>query len=46
MPAGLLAAVAGKAPLVVTAHGRDVRNVGAIRGVGTATRATVAAPRP
>ena len=41
MPSGLLAAVAGKAPLVVTAHGRDVRNVGAIRGVGTATRATV-----
>ena len=40
-PPGLLAAVAGKAPLVVTAHGRDVRNVGAIRGVGTATRATV-----
>ena len=33
--------MAGKAPLVVTAHGRDVRNVGAIRGVGTATRATV-----
>jgi glycosyltransferase involved in cell wall biosynthesis len=41
VPSGLLAAVAGKAPLVVTAHGRDVRNVGAIRGVGTATRATV-----
>jgi glycosyltransferase involved in cell wall biosynthesis len=41
VPSGLLAAVAGKAPLVVTAHGRDVRNVGTIRGVGTATRATV-----
>jgi len=41
VPSGLLAALAGKAPLVVTAHGRDVRNVGAIRGVGTATRATV-----
>ena len=41
VPSGLLAAVAGKAPLVVTAHGRDVRNVGVIRGVGTATRATV-----
>jgi glycosyltransferase involved in cell wall biosynthesis len=41
VPSGLLAAVAGRAPLVVTAHGRDVRNVGAIRGVGTATRATV-----
>jgi glycosyltransferase involved in cell wall biosynthesis len=41
VPSGLFAAVAGKAPLVVTAHGRDVRNVGTIRGVGTATRATV-----
>jgi len=41
VPSGLLAAVAGKAPLVVTAHGRDVRNVGTMRGVGTATRATV-----
>jgi glycosyltransferase involved in cell wall biosynthesis len=41
VPSGLLAAVAGKAPLVVTAHGRDVRNVGAIRGIATATRATV-----
>jgi glycosyltransferase involved in cell wall biosynthesis len=41
VPSGLLAAVAGKAPLVVTAHGRDVRNIGAIRGVATATRATV-----
>jgi glycosyltransferase involved in cell wall biosynthesis len=41
VPSGLLAALAGKAPLVVTAHGRDVRNVGAIRGVGTVTRATV-----
>ena len=41
VPSGLLAALAGKAPLVVTAHGRDVRNIGAIRGVGTATRATV-----
>lgn len=41
VPSGLLAALAGRAPLVVTAHGRDVRNVGAIRGVGTATRATV-----
>ena len=41
VPSGLLAAVAGRAPLVVTAHGRDVRNVGTMRGVGTATRATV-----
>src|SRR3954468_3449101 len=41
VPSGLLAAVAGRAPLVVTAHGRDVRNVGSIRGGATATRATV-----
>src|SRR3954447_20473743 len=41
VPSGLLAAVAGQAPLVATAHGRDVRNVGAIRGVATATKATV-----
>jgi glycosyltransferase involved in cell wall biosynthesis len=37
----LIAAVAGRAPLIVTAHGRDVRNIGAIRGVGTATRLVV-----
>ena len=34
-PAGLIAARV-EAPLVVTAHGRDVRNVGAIRGVARA----------
>jgi glycosyltransferase involved in cell wall biosynthesis len=42
-PAGALAAlasIAGLAPLVVTAHGRDVRNIGAIPGVWQATRAT------
>ena len=41
-PAGALAALAslaGMAPLVVTAHGRDVRNIGAIPGVWQATRA-------
>ena len=27
-PTGLIGAIAGRAPLVVTAHGRDVRNVG------------------
>src|SRR5439155_14181276 len=32
VPAGLIAAVAGCAPLVVTAHGLEVRNVGAIPG--------------
>jgi glycosyltransferase involved in cell wall biosynthesis len=41
VPAGLIAAVAGRAPLVVTAHGRDVRNIGAIPGVATATRLVV-----
>ena len=33
VPSGLIAALGGRAPLVVTAHGRDVRNIGAIRGV-------------
>jgi glycosyltransferase involved in cell wall biosynthesis len=41
VPSGLIAAVAGRAPLVVTAHGRDVRNIGAIPGVGAATRLVV-----
>jgi glycosyltransferase involved in cell wall biosynthesis len=43
-PAGGAAALAARvsgARLVLTAHGRDVRNIGAIRGVGTATRAAV-----
>jgi glycosyltransferase involved in cell wall biosynthesis len=38
VPAGLAAALASRAPLVVTAHGRDVRNIGAIPGVAAATR--------
>jgi glycosyltransferase involved in cell wall biosynthesis len=37
VPTGLIAALAGRAPLVVTAHGRDVRNVGTIPGVRAAT---------
>jgi glycosyltransferase involved in cell wall biosynthesis len=41
VPTGLLAAFASRAPLVVTAHGRDVRNVGAIPGVAAATRLVV-----
>jgi glycosyltransferase involved in cell wall biosynthesis len=41
VPAGLLGALASRAPLVVTAHGRDVRNVGAIPGVAAATRLVV-----
>jgi glycosyltransferase involved in cell wall biosynthesis len=44
-PAGVaaaLAARAAKAPLVVTAHGQDVRNVGSRRGVARATRFALA----
>src|SRR6266542_994648 len=37
VPSGLVAALASRAPLVLTAHGRDVRNIGAIPGVGVAT---------
>lgn len=40
-PAGLFAALAGRAPLVVTAHGQDVRNAQASGAVRAATRATV-----
>jgi len=36
--AGVFAARAARAPLVVMAHGQDVANVGAIRGVRAATR--------
>jgi glycosyltransferase involved in cell wall biosynthesis len=39
--AGALAARLSGARLVVTAHGRDVRNVGAIPGVAAATRGVV-----
>jgi glycosyltransferase involved in cell wall biosynthesis len=41
VPAGAAAALAatlGRRPLVVTAHGRDVRNVGTVRGVAALTR--------
>ena len=44
VPAGAVAvaaSLAARVPLVVTAHGRDVRNVGTVRGVGAATRAVV-----
>src|SRR6202008_2886185 len=37
VPAGLIAALSSRAPLVVTAHGRDVRNIGAIAGIAAAT---------
>jgi len=43
-PAGAAAALAARAAgarLVVTAHGRDVRNIGSIPGVAEATRAVV-----
>ncbi|HET8606883.1 MAG TPA: glycosyltransferase, partial [Gaiellaceae bacterium] len=41
VPSGLVGALAGRAPLVVTAHGRDVRNVGSLPGVAAATRLVV-----
>src|SRR5438105_6496426 len=41
VPSGLIAALGAKAPLVVTAHGRDVRNVGLLPGIGAATRLVV-----
>jgi glycosyltransferase involved in cell wall biosynthesis len=37
VPAGLVAALVSRAPLVVTAHGQDVRNVGSVPGVRAAT---------
>ena len=41
VPAGLVAALASRAPLVVTAHGQDVGNVGSIPGARAATRYVV-----
>jgi glycosyltransferase involved in cell wall biosynthesis len=41
VPAGLIAALGTRAPLVVTAHGRDVRNVGWRPGLAAATRLVV-----
>ncbi len=38
VPAGLWGTLFGRAPLVVTAHGQDVANIGAIPGVRAATR--------
>jgi glycosyltransferase involved in cell wall biosynthesis len=38
VPTGLIAALEGRAPLVVTAHGQDVANVGSIPGIRPATR--------
>jgi glycosyltransferase involved in cell wall biosynthesis len=42
VPAGFIAALASRTPLVVTAHGRDVRNIGTIPGIAALTRRTVA----
>ena len=39
VPTGLLASLASRAPLVVTAHGQDVANVGAVPGVAAVTGA-------
>jgi glycosyltransferase involved in cell wall biosynthesis len=41
VPSGLIAALGTRAPLVVTAHGRDVRNIGALPGVAAATALVV-----
>jgi glycosyltransferase involved in cell wall biosynthesis len=41
VPAGLAAALSTRAPLVVTAHGQDVANIGEKLGVSAATRHVV-----
>jgi glycosyltransferase involved in cell wall biosynthesis len=41
VPSGLAAALSSRAPLVVTAHGQDVRNIGDIPGATLATRFVV-----
>src|SRR5205823_9226851 len=41
VPSGLIAALGSRAPLVVTAHGRDVRNIGSFPGIGAATALVV-----
>ena len=41
VPPGLIASFTSRAPLVVTAHGRDVRNVAEIPGIRFLTRLTV-----
>jgi glycosyltransferase involved in cell wall biosynthesis len=41
VPTGLLAGLATRAPLVVTAHGQDVANIGERAGVAAATRLVV-----
>jgi glycosyltransferase involved in cell wall biosynthesis len=41
VPSGLIGALCSKAPLVVTAHGQDVRNIGAVPGLRTLTARTL-----
>jgi glycosyltransferase involved in cell wall biosynthesis len=41
VPTGLLAGLSSRAPLVVTAHGQDVANIGSIPGIRAATRMAV-----
>ena len=41
VPAGLIATLTTSAPLVVTAHGQDVRNIGSMRAIRFATRRVV-----
>ncbi len=41
VPTGLIAALASRAPLVVTAHGQDVANIGERAGIRAATSAVV-----
>jgi glycosyltransferase involved in cell wall biosynthesis len=41
VPSGLIAALGVRAPLVVTAHGRDVRNIGWLPGIRAATALVV-----
>ena len=41
VPAGLIGALASRAPLVVTAHGQDVRNIGSAPGMRALTRWTL-----
>jgi glycosyltransferase involved in cell wall biosynthesis len=41
VPSGLIAALGSRAPLVVTAHGRDVRNIGWLPGIRAATALVV-----
>lgn len=41
VPTGFIGMLASRAPLVVTAHGQDVANVGTVRGIRLATRVVV-----